>query len=126
MTSPTRRIRCRVFANESWWTEWSGRCTFHGEWRAPVVRSLLTLKALTFAPTGGIVAAVDDVPAGAHWGCTELGLSVLLAAGCHVHALLADGWRVSGRGQCLARMAFVGVAGTPRRCRSSMAFTATR
>jgi GH15 family glucan-1,4-alpha-glucosidase len=43
---------------ETWWTEWSARCTFHSEWRDAVVRSLITLKALTYAPTGGIVAAV--------------------------------------------------------------------
>jgi GH15 family glucan-1,4-alpha-glucosidase len=43
---------------EAWWREWSGRCTYAGEWREPVVRSLVTLKAMTFAPTGGLVAAV--------------------------------------------------------------------
>src|SRR5262249_43158140 len=42
---------------ERWWREWSGRCTYRGEWRQHVVRSLITLKALTYAPTGGIVAA---------------------------------------------------------------------
>jgi GH15 family glucan-1,4-alpha-glucosidase len=40
-----------------WWRTWSARCSYDGEWREPVVRSLITLKALTFAPTGGIVAA---------------------------------------------------------------------
>ena len=39
------------------WTEWSGRCTYQGEYRDLVMRSLITLKALTYAPTGGIVAA---------------------------------------------------------------------
>ena len=39
------------------WTEWSGRCTYQGEYRDLVMRSLVTLKALTYAPTGGIVAA---------------------------------------------------------------------
>jgi GH15 family glucan-1,4-alpha-glucosidase len=43
---------------ERWWREWSGRCTYWGEWREPVVRSLITLKAMTYAPTGGLVAAV--------------------------------------------------------------------
>jgi GH15 family glucan-1,4-alpha-glucosidase len=39
------------------WREWSGRCAYVGEWREAVIRSLITLKALTYAPTGGIVAA---------------------------------------------------------------------
>jgi GH15 family glucan-1,4-alpha-glucosidase len=43
---------------EAWWREWSERCTYEGEWREAVVRSLITLKALTYAPTGGLVAAV--------------------------------------------------------------------
>ncbi len=42
---------------DQWWKEWSDRCTFQGEWRDAVLRSLITLKALTYAPTGGIVAA---------------------------------------------------------------------
>ncbi|HEY6766572.1 MAG TPA: glycoside hydrolase family 15 protein [Candidatus Sulfotelmatobacter sp.] len=40
-----------------WWREWSDRCSYQGPWRDAVVRSLITLKALTFLPTGGIVAA---------------------------------------------------------------------
>jgi GH15 family glucan-1,4-alpha-glucosidase len=40
-----------------WWGAWSGRCAYEGEWRDPVMRSLVTLKALTYAPTGGLVAA---------------------------------------------------------------------
>ncbi len=39
------------------WEGWSARCRYRGPWRAPVLRSLLTLKALSYAPTGGIVAA---------------------------------------------------------------------
>ncbi|MFT4276894.1 MAG: glycoside hydrolase family 15 protein [Rhodopseudomonas sp.] len=42
---------------EEFWAEWSGRCTYQGEYRELVMRSLITLKALTFAPSGGIVAA---------------------------------------------------------------------
>jgi GH15 family glucan-1,4-alpha-glucosidase len=42
---------------EIFWTEWSGRCTYDGEHRDLVMRSLITLKALTYGPTGGIVAA---------------------------------------------------------------------
>lgn len=39
------------------WAEWSEICTYEGELRDLVVRSMITLKALTYAPTGGIVAA---------------------------------------------------------------------
>jgi GH15 family glucan-1,4-alpha-glucosidase len=42
---------------ETWWKKWASQCTYTGEWRDAVVRSLLTLKALTYRPTGGIVAA---------------------------------------------------------------------
>lgn len=44
-------------ATEKEWREWSGRCTYEKHWGKEVVRSLITLKALTYAPTGGIVAA---------------------------------------------------------------------
>jgi GH15 family glucan-1,4-alpha-glucosidase len=40
------------------WRDWARRCTYRGEWRDAVVRSLITLKAMTYRPTGGIVAAV--------------------------------------------------------------------
>ncbi|HEY2029877.1 MAG TPA: glycoside hydrolase family 15 protein [Myxococcales bacterium] len=43
--------------SEAQWREWSARCTFKGRDRELVVRSLMTLKALTYEPTGGIVAA---------------------------------------------------------------------
>jgi GH15 family glucan-1,4-alpha-glucosidase len=46
-----------VVNTESWWREWAARCTYQGPYRDQVVRSLITLKALTYAPTGGIVAA---------------------------------------------------------------------
>jgi GH15 family glucan-1,4-alpha-glucosidase len=40
-----------------YWEEWASTCTVEGRWRDALLRSLLTLKALTHAPTGGIVAA---------------------------------------------------------------------
>lgn len=42
---------------ESWWRDWAKHCTYQGPYREAVLRSLITLKALTFEPTGGIVAA---------------------------------------------------------------------
>jgi GH15 family glucan-1,4-alpha-glucosidase len=42
---------------EDFWAEWCSQCTYKGEYRDLVMRSLITLKALTYEPTGGIVAA---------------------------------------------------------------------
>jgi GH15 family glucan-1,4-alpha-glucosidase len=42
---------------EAFWTEWCSRCTYEGPYRDLVMRSLITLKAQIYAPTGGIVAA---------------------------------------------------------------------
>ncbi|MGH8681000.1 MAG: glycoside hydrolase family 15 protein [Burkholderiales bacterium] len=47
-----------VAETDAWWRAWSGRSTYRGAWKNEVERSLITLKALTYAPTGGIVAAV--------------------------------------------------------------------
>ena len=46
-----------IEATVNWWHAWSATCPYQGEWRDAVVRSLITLKALTYTPTGGIVAA---------------------------------------------------------------------
>jgi GH15 family glucan-1,4-alpha-glucosidase len=46
-----------VESTEQWWRDWATRCRYDGSWREAVIRSLITLKALTYAPTGGIVAA---------------------------------------------------------------------
>ncbi len=42
---------------EARWLEWSRRCRYDGRWQQAVTRSLITLKALIYRPTGGIVAA---------------------------------------------------------------------
>ncbi|MFG2651869.1 glycoside hydrolase family 15 protein [Streptomyces sp. NPDC048436] len=44
-------------ATGDFWRRWTARCRYQGPWREAVTRSLITLKALTYAPTGGIVAA---------------------------------------------------------------------
>jgi GH15 family glucan-1,4-alpha-glucosidase len=46
-----------IASTEKWWAKWAGHCHSAGPWDAAVCRSLITLKALTYAPTGGIVAA---------------------------------------------------------------------
>jgi GH15 family glucan-1,4-alpha-glucosidase len=50
--------RAALEATERFWSDWSARARFEeGPWHGAVMRSLITLKALTYAPTGGIVAA---------------------------------------------------------------------
>ncbi|HET9799678.1 MAG TPA: glycoside hydrolase family 15 protein [Gemmatimonadaceae bacterium] len=44
---------------EKYWLDWSSRCRYEGDFHEAVLRSLLTLKALTYGPTGGIVAAAS-------------------------------------------------------------------
>src|SRR5690606_13401258 len=39
------------------WREWSGRSRYDGPWSEAVERSLITIKALTYRPTGGVLAA---------------------------------------------------------------------
>jgi GH15 family glucan-1,4-alpha-glucosidase len=55
---PASDVERALKETEAWWREWVGQCRYEGEWREAVVRSLLTLKAMTYAPTGGLVAAV--------------------------------------------------------------------
>lgn len=42
---------------ERWWKEWSGRSRYRGAYKEVVDRSLIVLKAMSYAPTGGIIAA---------------------------------------------------------------------
>ena len=48
---------CSFDETERWWGEWASHCSYQGPHQELVLRSLITLKALTYAPTGGIVAA---------------------------------------------------------------------
>ncbi len=54
---PAIDVEAALRETRSRWLAWSGRCTYQGPWRDAVMRSLITLKALTYAPSGGIVAA---------------------------------------------------------------------
>jgi GH15 family glucan-1,4-alpha-glucosidase len=47
----------RLARSLRWWEEWSAGCVYAGPWAGEVLRSLLTLKLLTYAPSGAIVAA---------------------------------------------------------------------
>ncbi len=50
-------VTAALAATLAFWREWAARCTYHGAYRDAVMRSLLTLKALTFTETGAVLAA---------------------------------------------------------------------
>ena len=57
--SPEKRgnTATKIEETEAWWNEWRAEAKCEGEWCEAIKRSLITLKALTYVPTGGIVAA---------------------------------------------------------------------
>ncbi|WP_249156262.1 glycoside hydrolase family 15 protein [Bradyrhizobium japonicum] len=89
---------------EVFWQKWSARCTYYGHRREAVMRSLLTLKALTFVETGGIVAAPttslpERVGASRNWDyryCwvrdATLSLIALMGAGYYEEAVAWRHW----------------------------------
>jgi GH15 family glucan-1,4-alpha-glucosidase len=52
-----RESEALLTMTEAFWLDWTGRCTYDGPWEREVKQSLVFLKALTYAPTGAIVAA---------------------------------------------------------------------
>jgi GH15 family glucan-1,4-alpha-glucosidase len=54
---PILDVHEALLTTENFWREWSGRSQIDGPWAPRIQRSLLALKALTYAPTGGVVAA---------------------------------------------------------------------
>ncbi|HEY6257601.1 MAG TPA: glycoside hydrolase family 15 protein, partial [Xanthobacteraceae bacterium] len=54
---PALDAAAELAGTEAFWTKWAAKCLPAGPWSDALVRSMITLKALTYAPTGGIVAA---------------------------------------------------------------------
>jgi GH15 family glucan-1,4-alpha-glucosidase len=89
---------------ELWWSDWASHCNYEGEYREAVVRSLITLKALTYQPTGGIVAAPttslpETLGGGRNWDyrfCwlrdATLTLESLMRGGFYEEAMQWRGW----------------------------------
>jgi GH15 family glucan-1,4-alpha-glucosidase len=84
---------------EAWWREWVGRCAYQGLYRDEVLTSLIVLKAMTYEPTGALIAAPttslpEDIGGERNWDyryCwlrdSVLALEALLAAGYTAEAL---------------------------------------
>ncbi|MDT0445659.1 glycoside hydrolase family 15 protein [Streptomyces johnsoniae] len=109
---------------EEFWRGWVAQCSYHGPYREAVVRSLITLKALTYAPTGGIVAAPttslpEEIGGSRNWDYrftwlrdAAITLSSLLRTGYHDEARAWREWllrAVAGDPQNLQIM--YGIAG---------------
>lgn len=80
---------------ERWWSDWSGRCEIDDAFREPVVRSLITLKALTDEQTGGMVGAAscslpESLGGELNW---DYRYTWLRDATFTLYALLASGYR---------------------------------
>lgn len=111
---------------ERFWREWSSRCEAAGPYSEAVLRSLMTLKALTFAPSGGMVAAAttslpEQVGGPRNWDyrfCwlrdATLTLLALMGAGYYDEARAWRDWLVRA------------VAGSPKQLQIMYAVTGER
>ncbi len=114
-------------STDRFWRTWASRCTYGGPSREAVVRSLITLKALIYKPTGGMVAAATtsltespDVPR--NWDyryCwlrdSTLALPAFVHGGYHEEAVALRDWLLGAVAGGFERLQPVyGVAGEPR------------
>jgi GH15 family glucan-1,4-alpha-glucosidase len=86
-------------ATGDFWREWVEQCTYTGPYREAVIRSLITLKALTYGPTGGIVAAPttslpEDIGGVRNW---DYRFTWLRDAAITLSSLLRTGYREEAR-----------------------------
>ena len=111
----------------SYWSNWSQRCNRGGPWDDAVVRSLITLKGLTYAPTGGIVAAAttslpEEIGGVRNWDyryCwlrdATFTLLALMSAGYHEEACAWREWLLRAIAGSAAQMQIMyGVHGERR------------
>ena len=91
-TPPVEDADSALARTEAWWLEWVGRCAYDGLYRDEVLTSLIVLKAMTYEPTGALIAAPttslpEDIGGERNWDyryCwlrdSVLALEALLAA----------------------------------------------
>ncbi|MFC7219402.1 glycoside hydrolase family 15 protein [Streptomyces polyrhachis] len=96
---PLPEPEAALSATEEFWREWTAQCTYQGPYRDAVMRSLITLKALTYEPTGGIVAAPttslpEDIGGVRNW---DYRFTWLRDAAITLSSLLRTGYREEAR-----------------------------
>ena len=100
-------VEDRFFETRSFWETWVGACLYRGRWRGAVERSALTLKMLTFKPTGAVLAALttslpEELGGERNWDYrfswirdSALTLNALLMLGFHTEAKAFINWLMS-------------------------------
>ena len=88
-----------LLATENRWCDWCSHCCLGGPWREAIIRSLITLKMLTFYPTGGIVAAAttslpERIGGVRNW---DYRFCWIRDATLTLYALLSSGYRSEAR-----------------------------
>jgi GH15 family glucan-1,4-alpha-glucosidase len=88
-----------LLGTETRWHDWSSHCNLQGRWREPIIRSLITLRMLTYRPTGGIVAAATTslpewIGSVRNW---DYRFCWLRDATFTLYALLSSGYRSEAR-----------------------------
>ncbi|MFF3976628.1 glycoside hydrolase family 15 protein [Streptomyces sp. NPDC001828] len=97
----------------AFWQDWTQACAYDGPYREPVIRSLIALKAMTYGPSGGIVAAPttslpEEIGGGRNW---DYRFTWLRDASTTLAALLGTGYRQEAR--AWRRWLLRAVAGDP-------------
>ncbi|MET9507793.1 glycoside hydrolase family 15 protein [Streptomyces flavidovirens] len=110
----------------TFWLDWTQECTYDGPYREPVVRSLIALKAMTYGPSGGIVAAPttslpEEIGGGRNW---DYRFTWLRDASTTLAALLGTGYRQEA--QAWQRWLLRAVAGDPENLQIMYGITGER
>ncbi|WUT00600.1 glycoside hydrolase family 15 protein [Streptomyces sp. NBC_00708] len=113
-------------ATLAFWADWTRQCVYDGPYREAVVRSLITLKAMTYAPSGGMVAAPttslpEEIGGGRNW---DYRFTWLRDAATTLAALLGTGYLEEA--QAWRRWLLRAVAGDPENLQIMYGITAER
>ncbi|HUA96569.1 MAG TPA: glycoside hydrolase family 15 protein [Acidimicrobiales bacterium] len=116
-----------VANTEEWWRTWSSACSYKGDYSEAVLRSLVTLKGLTYEPTGGIVAAAttslpEALGGNRNWDyryCwlrdATLTLESLMRGGYHAEAMAWRDWLLRAAAGDVSRLQIMYGASGERR-----------